>query len=258
MNIYFKEFYSNNIIKLDIKSNEYYNDSTKNFTLKLLKLFISKKYNLILDMIDILENNILCKDYDKIINFSNSINPSIYSLNIKLVGGKGGFGSLLKGQPAVKKRTKNFESCRDLSGRRIRHVNQEKQMEDYIRRQKEEKLIIEQYTSNNNIFNTKIPNSILEEIDVKNNNYEKVDSQVTKSVLNAFKNINKKRKKDICLINNDNNNDNNINKTIKENNCNLLNGTQEVKINKIIDKLNNLEEICLNKDELENKLFEDF
>ena len=71
MNIYFKEFYSNNIIKLDIKSNEYYNDSTKNFTLKLLKLFISKKYNLILDMIDILENNILCKDYDKIINFSN-------------------------------------------------------------------------------------------------------------------------------------------------------------------------------------------
>jgi len=49
-------------------------------------------------------------------------------VSLRIVGGKGGFGSLLRGAPAnpgVKKKT-NFEDSRDLSGRRIRHVNNEK------------------------------------------------------------------------------------------------------------------------------------
>ena len=43
-----------------------------------------------------------------------------------LRGGKGGFGSLLKGQSkqAGAKATTNFGACRDLQGRRLRHVNQ--------------------------------------------------------------------------------------------------------------------------------------
>ena len=44
-----------------------------------------------------------------------------------LKGGKGGFGTLLKGQSkqAGAKLTTNFGACRDLSGRRLRHVNDE-------------------------------------------------------------------------------------------------------------------------------------
>ena len=41
--------------------------------------------------------------------------------------GKGGFGTLLKGQSkqAGAKTTLDFGACRDLSGRRLRHVNDE-------------------------------------------------------------------------------------------------------------------------------------
>ena len=44
-----------------------------------------------------------------------------------LKGGKGGFGTLLKGQSkqAAAKLTTNFGACRDLNGQRLRHVNDE-------------------------------------------------------------------------------------------------------------------------------------
>eukprot|EP00978_Attheya_sp_CCMP212_P034676 scaffold146547_cov28-Attheya_sp.AAC.1 len=44
-----------------------------------------------------------------------------------LRGGKGGFGTLLKGQSkqAGAKTTLDFGACRDLNGRRLRHVNDE-------------------------------------------------------------------------------------------------------------------------------------
>lgn len=41
-----------------------------------------------------------------------------------LPGGKGGFGALLKGSSGAKKTT-NFDSCRDLQGRRLRDVRRE-------------------------------------------------------------------------------------------------------------------------------------
>ncbi|EQC28978.1 hypothetical protein SDRG_13315 [Saprolegnia diclina VS20] len=44
-----------------------------------------------------------------------------------LLGGKGGFGAMLRsqGKGAGQKPTTDFGACRDLSGRRLRHVNQE-------------------------------------------------------------------------------------------------------------------------------------
>ncbi len=42
-----------------------------------------------------------------------------------LAGGKGGFGSLLRSKKSTVKTT-NFGACRDLSGRRLRHVEQER------------------------------------------------------------------------------------------------------------------------------------
>ncbi len=46
---------------------------------------------------------------------------------IPIRGGKGGFGTLLKGQSkqAGARRTTDFGACRDLNGRRLRHVNDE-------------------------------------------------------------------------------------------------------------------------------------
>ena len=45
---------------------------------------------------------------------------------MRLPGGKGGFGSMLRALGAQIEKTTNREACRDLSGRRMRDVNDEK------------------------------------------------------------------------------------------------------------------------------------
>ncbi|CAL4974712.1 unnamed protein product [Urochloa decumbens] len=58
--------------------------------------------------------------------------PSAYAL-LRLRGGKGGFGSLLRGaaSKAGQKKTSNFDACRDINGRRLRHVNAERRLEEW-------------------------------------------------------------------------------------------------------------------------------
>ncbi|MBA0688794.1 hypothetical protein Goari_006561 [Gossypium aridum] len=64
------------------------------------------------------------------------------NLSFSLLGGKGGFGSLLRGAAtkAGQKKTSNFEACRDMSGRRLRHVNAEKRLEEWKAEEEERKL----------------------------------------------------------------------------------------------------------------------
>ncbi|XP_007896478.1 replication stress response regulator SDE2 [Callorhinchus milii] len=61
----------------------------------------------------------------------------IYSLETRLCGGKGGFGSMLRALGAQIEKTTNREACRDLSGRRLRDVNHEKAMAEWIKKQAE-------------------------------------------------------------------------------------------------------------------------
>jgi hypothetical protein len=58
--------------------------------------------------------------------------PSATTL-LRLRGGKGGFGSLLRGaaSKAGQKKTSNFDACRDINGRRLRHVNAERRLEEW-------------------------------------------------------------------------------------------------------------------------------
>lgn len=60
----------------------------------------------------------------------------------RLRGGKGGFGSLLRGAAtkAGQKKTNNFDACRDMSGRRLRHVNAEKKLQEWKAEAEERKL----------------------------------------------------------------------------------------------------------------------
>lgn len=53
----------------------------------------------------------------------------------KLHGGKGGFGSMLRAIGAQIEKTTNREACRDLSGRRLRDINEEKRMKAWIEKQ---------------------------------------------------------------------------------------------------------------------------
>lgn len=55
----------------------------------------------------------------------------------KLCGGKGGFGSMLRAIGAQIEKTTNREACRDLSGRRLRDINKEKRLKNWIEKQSE-------------------------------------------------------------------------------------------------------------------------
>ncbi|PIN02171.1 hypothetical protein CDL12_25315 [Handroanthus impetiginosus] len=68
--------------------------------------------------------------------------PIVVNLLLRLRGGKGGFGSLLRGAAtkAGQKKTNNFDACRDMSGRRLRHVNAEKKLEEWRAEAEERKL----------------------------------------------------------------------------------------------------------------------
>lgn len=56
---------------------------------------------------------------------------STVRLVCRLRGGKGGFGALLRGQGRDGKITTNFDACRDLQGRRIRHSRTEQQLAEW-------------------------------------------------------------------------------------------------------------------------------
>eukprot|EP00188_Purpureofilum_apyrenoidigerum_P002808 Plantae.Rhodophyta-Purpureofilum_apyrenoidigerum.ctg287.p1 GENE.Plantae.Rhodophyta-Purpureofilum_apyrenoidigerum.ctg287~~Plantae.Rhodophyta-Purpureofilum_apyrenoidigerum.ctg287.p1 ORF type:complete len:422 (-),score=59.57 Plantae.Rhodophyta-Purpureofilum_apyrenoidigerum.ctg287:359-1567(-) len=60
----------------------------------------------------------------------------VLRLRIRLPGGKGGFGNMLRGQGTGKKTT-NFDACRDLNGRRLRLGNNEERLAAWNQRQQE-------------------------------------------------------------------------------------------------------------------------
>lgn len=57
-------------------------------------------------------------------------------VHMRLLGGKGGFGSMLRAIGAQIEKTTNREACRDLSGRRLRDINEEKRLKEYLEKQK--------------------------------------------------------------------------------------------------------------------------
>lgn len=95
-----------------------------NQNIEEIKEIIKKKMNLMDDFV-LLRNGFLLKDLHFI---KDNDFPIELSLFVQLKGGKGGFGSQLKAQGGrmANKKTTNMESCRDLSGRRLKTVNDAK------------------------------------------------------------------------------------------------------------------------------------
>ena len=61
---------------------------------------------------------------------------SMVFLRVRCLGGKGGFGAMLRNQgsrPGMKQVEANTGAMRDLSGRRLRHVEQEAQLQDWVK-----------------------------------------------------------------------------------------------------------------------------
>lgn len=66
------------------------------------------------------------------------------SVECGLKGGKGGYGSLLRSMKPKAKADQNYEACRDLSGRRLRHIYNERRLQEWQQRQTEEAKYIEE------------------------------------------------------------------------------------------------------------------
>ncbi|CAH1788811.1 unnamed protein product [Owenia fusiformis] len=60
---------------------------------------------------------------------------AVYRVWPRLIGGKGGFGSMLRSLGAQIEKTTNREACRDLSGRRMRDINNEKKLKEWVNKQ---------------------------------------------------------------------------------------------------------------------------
>jgi len=69
----------------------------------------------------------------KIENFETPLNKdATIEAVLSLPGGKGGFGSMLRSIGAQIEKTTNREACRDLSGRRLRDINEESRLRQYV------------------------------------------------------------------------------------------------------------------------------
>ena len=65
----------------------------------------------------------------------------VVQMLLGLDGGKGGFGSLLRALGKnIGLKTDNVEACRDINGRRLRHVNSEKKLIEWYAMEDERKL----------------------------------------------------------------------------------------------------------------------
>ncbi len=65
---------------------------------------------------------------------------STVHLVLRLRGGKGGFGALLRGLGRDGSKTTNDDAMRDLQGRRMRHTNAEKKLQEWEAKAKEREL----------------------------------------------------------------------------------------------------------------------
>ena len=86
------------------------------------------------DQIDRLSINSQCTPTSSTsLPLSSSSPLHFLTLSLSLLGGKGGFGSLLRATTTKvgAKKTSNFTACRDLQGRRIRHVEQAKKLQEW-------------------------------------------------------------------------------------------------------------------------------
>lgn len=97
---------------------------TSEIPISNIKQYVSAKTGMLMTDFYLLVNG-------KILNEDN-VHNNIVQIVPRLLGGKGGFGSMLRAIGAQIEKTTNREACRDLSGRRLRDINEEKRVKDFL------------------------------------------------------------------------------------------------------------------------------
>ncbi|XP_076656838.1 splicing regulator SDE2-like [Halictus rubicundus] len=96
---------------------------------------IAELRNRIEDLTNFSHDNFYIVHNGKLVDENGTCYGGCVSVVPRLLGGKGGFGSMLRAIGAQIEKTTNREACRDLSGRRLRDINEEKRLKAWIERQ---------------------------------------------------------------------------------------------------------------------------
>ena len=107
----------------------------------------STDFSVIVSFIDFPLDNVQFYKNGKVLQSTEDLNKNdVVEVVPRLCGGKGGFGSMLRALGNQISKTSNKEACRDLSGRRLRDINDEKRLKTFVsqkaereREQKEKK-----------------------------------------------------------------------------------------------------------------------
>ncbi|XP_016978486.1 replication stress response regulator SDE2 [Drosophila rhopaloa] len=100
---------------------------------------------------------------------------------LRQLGGKGGFGSMLRAIGAQIEKTTNREACRDLSGRRLRDINEEKRVRAWLDKQGEREREAEERKKRKIEKLLAVPKH-----DFKDDKYEEARANLTEKVNDAF------------------------------------------------------------------------
>eukprot|EP01068_Selenidium_serpulae_P015239 Selendium_serpulae@DN6190_c0_g1_i2.p1 len=68
---------------------------------------------------------------------------STLAVLFRLDGGKGGFGCLLRGQKGARKKVTNFDACRALNGRRVRHAKAVERLKTWLEKKRHDDALVE-------------------------------------------------------------------------------------------------------------------
>lgn len=101
-------------------------------------------------------------------------------LRLCILGGKGGFGSMLRAIGAQIEKTTNREACRDLSGRRLRDINEEKRLKAWLEKQGEREREAEERKKRKIEKLLAVPKH-----EFKDEEYEEARSKLTEKVCDA-------------------------------------------------------------------------
>lgn len=115
----------------------------------------------------------------KILSIPNVENGIIHVIP-RMLGGKGGFGSMLRAIGAQIEKTTNREACRDLSGRRLRDINEEKRVKEFLAKKDTTTEDAEERKKRKLQRLCQAPKT-----EFKDENYEKHMSEMTESVSDA-------------------------------------------------------------------------
>nr|CAB3265913.1 protein SDE2 homolog [Phallusia mammillata] len=88
---------------------------------------------------NLVEDSIYFTKHGKLVQNEDQVSDGeTLCLHLRLRGGKGGFGSMLRAMGSQIEKTTNKEACRDLNGRRMRDVNNEKKMIEWAKKKAEQ------------------------------------------------------------------------------------------------------------------------